>query len=349
MYFRHIESAALTTGVPASELTRRQFLTFTTLAGSGLTLGILLPGCGTGPSGAGSAGAASGPLAMPFLRLAPANTVTVISKHLEAGQGVWTGLPAIVAEELDASWEQMRVESAPAQVPLYGNLAVDAKGGIQRTGGSPSLANSWKQLREAGATARAMLVATAARQWNVAAGEITVSDGVVAHAGAGKKATLGELAGSAAKEPVPRDVKLKDPSAFRIVGKERLPRLDARAKSTGKQQFAIDVMLPGMMTAVVVRPPRFGAKVISFDASKAKALPGVVDVVQIPRGVAVVGRDMWSARKGREALSVTWDESGAEKRGTAELMKQYRALGRGNEAVTVVQAGDVEAALAHAA
>jgi len=347
MYFRHTEvAAASAAAVAPSELTRRQFLKLTTLAGSGLSLGIVLPGCGTGPSGAGSAGAASGPLAMPFLRIAPDNTVTVISKHLEAGQGVWTGLPAIVAEELDASWDQMRVESAPAKVPLYGNLAMGGK--IQLTGGSTAVANSWQQLREAGATARAMLVAAAARQWNVAPGEITVSEGVVAHAGAGKKATFGELAGSAAKQPVPTDVKLKDPSAFRIVGKEKLPRLDARAKSTGKQQFAIDVMLPGMMTAVVMRPPRFGAKVSSFDATKAKAIPGVIDVVQIPRGVAVVGRDMWSAKKGREALSVTWDESGAEKRGTAALMKEYRALGRGNEAVTVAQNGDAEAALAHA-
>jgi isoquinoline 1-oxidoreductase beta subunit len=350
MYFRHIENAAPATAVPASELTRRQFLKVTTLAGSGLTLGILLPGCGTGPGGDGNAGAASGPLAMPFLRIAPDNTVTVISKHLEAGQGVWTGLPAIVAEELDASWEQMRVESAPAKVPMYQNLAFVPLGAhAQLTGGSTAVANSWQQLREAGATARAMLVAAAARQWNVAAGEITVSDGVVAHAGAGRKATFGELAGSAAKQPVPTQVKLKDPRTFKIIGREKLPRLDARAKSTGTQQFAIDVMLPGMMTAVVMRPPRFGAKVSSFDASKAKAVPGVVDVVQIPRGVAVVGRDMWSARKGREALSVTWDESGAEKRGTAELMKQYRALARGKEAVTVVQVGDVEAALAHAA
>jgi len=192
-------------------------------------------------------------------------------------------------------------------------------------------------------------VAAAAKAWGVPAGEIKVSEGVVSHAGAARKATFGELAGLAAKEPVPAQVTLKDPGTFKIIGREKLPRLDARAKSTGKQQFAIDVMLPGMMTAVVMRPPRFGAKVISFDASKAKALAGVVDVVQIPRGVAVVGRDMWSAKKGREALSVTWDESGAEKRGTAELMKQYRALARGKEAVTVVQAGDVEAALAHAA
>jgi isoquinoline 1-oxidoreductase beta subunit len=350
MYFRHVEDAAAPAAVAASELTRRQFLRFTTLAGSGLTLGILLPGCGTGPGGAGSAaGAASGPLAMPFLRIAPDNTVTVISKHLEAGQGVWTGLPAIVAEELDASWDQMRVESAPAKVPLYRNLAfVPLGASVQLTGGSTAVANSWQQLREAGATARAMLVAAAARQWGVPASQINVSQGVVSHTGAGRKATFGELAGSAAKQSVPTQVKLKDPGTFTIVGKEKLPRLDARAKSTGKQQFAIDVMLPGMMTAVVMRPPRFGARATSFDASKAKAVPGVIDVVQIPRGVAVVGRDMWSAKKGREALSVTWDESGAEKRGTAALMKEYRALGRGKEAVTVVQVGDVEAALAHA-
>jgi len=350
MYLRQLEDAAAPAAVAASELTRRQFLRFTTLAGSGLTLGVLLPGCGTGPGGAGSAaGAASGPLAMPFLRIAPDNTVTVICKHLEAGQGVWTGLPAIVAEELDASWDQMRVESAPAKVPLYRNLAFVPLGvSVQLTGGSTAVANSWQQLREAGATARAMLVAAAAGQWGVPASQINVSQGVVSHSGAGRQATFGELAGSAAKQSVPTQVKLKDPGSFTIVGNEKLPRLDARAKSTGKQQFAIDVMLPGMMTAVVMRPPRFGARATSFDASKAKAVPGVVDVVQIPRGVAVVGRDMWSAKKGREALSVTWDESGAEKRGTAELMKEYRALARGKEAVTVVQVGDVEAALAHA-
>src|SRR5882724_6771405 len=187
MYFRHTEvAAASAAAVAPSELTRRQFLRFTTLAGSGLTLGILLPGCGTGPGGAGSAaGAASGPLAMPFLRIAPDNTVTVISKHLEAGQGVWTGLPAIVAEELDASWDQMRVESAPAKVPLYRNLAFVPLGAVQGTGGSSAIANSWIQLRHAGATARAMLVQAAAVQWKVSAAEITVSDGVVSHLGSG--------------------------------------------------------------------------------------------------------------------------------------------------------------------
>jgi isoquinoline 1-oxidoreductase beta subunit len=346
MYWRPMdEAAALAAGLAAPELTRRQFLTLSTLAGSGLTLGILLPGCAPSP-GPAAKSAAAGPLAMPFVRIAPDNTVTVMCKHLEAGQGVWTGLPAIVCEELDAAWGQMRVESAPAQVPLYGNLAMGGK--VQLTGGSTAVANSWMQLRQAGATARAMLVAAAAKNWNVPAGEISVSDGVVAHAGATRRATFGELAAAAAEQPVPKEVKLKDPGSFKVIGREKLPRLDARAKSSGQQQFAIDVMLPGMMTAVVLRPPRFGGKVASIDAAKAKAVAGVVDVVQIPRGVAVVGLDMYSAKKGREALSVTWDESAAEKRGTAQLMKEYRALARGSEAFTVTSEGNADAALAAA-
>jgi len=347
MYFRRIEDAApLSAAAAAAELTRRQFLKLSALAGSGLTLGILLPGCAQ--RGAGGAAEAR-PLVMPFVRIAPDNTVTVISKHLEAGQGVWTGLPAIVAEELDASWEQMRVESAPVEVPTYQNLAFVPLGvHAQVTGGSTAVANSWQQLRQAGATARAMLVAAAARRWQVPAAEIMVKEGVVSHPGSGRKASFGELADSAAKETVPTDVKLKDPANFTIVGREKLPRLDARAKSTGKQQFAIDVALPGMMTALVLRPPRFGGKLSSFDASKARAVAGVVDVVEIPRGVAVVARDLWSAKKGRDALTANWDESGAEKRGTAELMKEYRALARGKQAMTVVQKGSIDAALARA-
>lgn len=350
MYFRHFDAAAALS--PASgfpELSRRQFLKLGTLAGSGLTLGMLLPGCAPGTSTGEKSAAAAGPLAMPFLRIAPDNTVTVICKHVEAGQGVWTGLPAIVAEELDAAWAQMRAESAPAQVPMYGNFAFDPRGSVQGTGGSSAIANSWMQLRQAGATARAMLIAAAAQTWNVPVDEITVSEGVVAHGGTGKKATFGELAGAAAAQPVPKEVKLKDPGAFKLIGTQRkLPRLDSQAKSTGKQQFAIDVMLPGMMTAVVMRPPRFGGKVSSFDATKAKAVAGVVDVVQIPRGVAVVAQDMYAAKKGREALSVTWDETAAEKRGTVQIMKEYHALAGAAEAVTVAKTGDADAALAHA-
>ena len=286
---------------------------------------------------------------MPFVRISPDNTVTVICKHVEGGQGVWTGLPAIVAEELDASWGQMRVENAPAQVPLYGNTAFDPRGTMQGTGGSSSLANSWMQLRQAGATARAMLVAAAAQTWNVPAGEITVSEGVVAHgvcASGNFRPTCQRSRAAAGAE----GGHAQGPGAFKFIGVDRkFPRLDSQAKSTGAQQFAIDVMLPGMMTAVVMRPPRFGGKVSSFDATQAKAVPGVVDVVQIPRGVAVVAQDMYSAKKGREALSVTWDETAAEKRGTAQIMKEYKALARGEQALTITSRGDAEAALAHAA
>src|SRR5207302_4989795 len=169
MYFRHIEDeSAASPATPASppELTRRQFLQLTSLAGSGLTLGILLPGCGSQPGG----GSVAGPLTMPFLRIAPDDTVTVISKHLEAGQGVWTGLPALVAEELDASWAQIRVERAPAEVPTYQNMAFVPMGAhAQLTGGSPAVAHPWAPLRGAGATARAMLVAAAAARWGVPA------------------------------------------------------------------------------------------------------------------------------------------------------------------------------------
>jgi isoquinoline 1-oxidoreductase subunit beta len=348
MYLRYMDATAASGGGSAAgELSRRQFLSLVTLAGSGLTLGMLLPACSKGPRSTPDQASGTTPLLMPFVHIAPDNTVTVLCKHLEAGQGVWTGLPAIVAEELDAAWEQMRVESAPAQVPLYGNLAMGGK--VQLTGGSTSVANSWLQLRQAGATARAMLVAAAAKAWNVPAAEITVSDGVLSHAASAQRATFGEFAGRAAQQPVPRSVPLKDPAAFRIIGKEHLPRLDSRAKSTGQQLFAIDVSLPGMMTAVLMRPPRFGGKVAAFDATKAKAVSGVVDVVQVPRGVAVIGRDMWSARKGREALSVTWDESQAEKRGTTELLREYRSAASGKEALIAATHGDAAGALAQAA
>jgi isoquinoline 1-oxidoreductase subunit beta len=327
-----------------AELTRRDFLKLTSIAGAGLTLGAVLPA--TAATGAKAADAAA--LAMPFVRIDPDNTVTVICKHVEAGQGVWTGLPAIVADELDASWGQMRAENAPAKVPMYGNFAFDPKGSVQGTGGSTAVANSWMQLRQAGATARAMLVQAAAAQWKVPAVEVTVSEGVVEHVKTQKKANFGELAARAGKLPVPTDVKLKDPSQFKIIGREKLTRLDSKAKSFGQQQFAIDVMLPGMMTAVVMRPPRFGGKVISFDATQTKAVPGVVDVVQIPRGIAVIGRDTWAAKKGREALQVTWDESGAEKRSTAQIFAEYKQLARGEDAIEAAKEGDAEAALKNA-
>ncbi|HEX6957724.1 MAG TPA: xanthine dehydrogenase family protein molybdopterin-binding subunit [Ferrovibrio sp.] len=279
-----------------------------------------------------------------FIRISPDNTVTVLSKHLEMGQGTYTGLATIVAEELDADWSQIRTEGAPANAKLYNNLAF---GTVQGTGGSTAIANSYDQLRKAGAMARAMLIAAAAEKWSVPAGEITVQKGVVSHAKSGKAASFGELAQDAARQMPPTEVKLKDPAQFQYIGKA-VARIDAPAKSTGKAQYALDVKLPGMLIAQVQHPPRFGGKVKGVDASKAKKVPGVVDVVQISSGVAVVARNFWAATKGREALSIEWDDSQAEKRSSDQIMAEYRELAK-RPGLPARRDGDVDAAFAKAA
>jgi isoquinoline 1-oxidoreductase beta subunit len=282
-----------------------------------------------------------------FVRIAPDNTVTVLSKHLEMGQGVYTGLATIVAEELDADWNQVRVEGAPADAKLYNNLAW---GPFQGTGGSTSVANSYEQLRKAGATARAVLVSAAAQRWGVPASEIEVASGVVKHK-PGKSAQFGELVADAAKLPVPSDVKLKDPSTFTRVGKNA-SRVDSRAKSSGAATFTQDIKLPGMLTAVVAHAPRFGGKVKSFDAEQAKAVKGVKAVVAFETparaGVAVLATDFWAARKGRDALKIEWDESNALKRSTDDLLAEYRELAK-KPGEPAKREGDVEKAFAGAA
>src|SRR5262245_14601832 len=278
----------------------------------GLTLAVALPNAvaQSGPGKTAGISAAEDTPLNAFVRIAPDNTVTVVVKHVEMGQGTYTGLPTLVAEELDADWSQIRAVGAPADAARYNNLFW---GAAQGTGGSTALANSFEQLRKAGATARAMLVSAAAAKWNVPAGEITVAKGIVAHK-SGRKASFGALAADAAAQPVPQDVKLKEPSKFVYIGKH-VPRTDARAKATGTAQFTQDVRLPGMLTAVAAHPPRFGARMKGFDAAKAKALKGVVDVVPfdsgVTSGVAVLAADFWTAKQGRDALSVEWDETSA--------------------------------------
>ena len=299
-------------------LGRRSFLKGTAAAAAGLTIGFYW----VGPTRRALAATAGGFAPNAFLRVAPDNSVTVVAKHLEMGQGSYTGLATIVAEELDADWAQIRVESAPADAKLYNNLAF---GTIQGTGGSSAIANSWMQLRQAGATARAMLVAAAAAEWNVPAAEIVVDRGVLSHAASRRQASFGELAGKAAAQPLAANVTLKDPKDFKLIG-QKLPRVDVPAKSNGTAQFTLDVTFPGMLVAVLQRPPLFGATVKSFDATAAKAVPGVVEVVQVPRGVAVVGKSFWAAKKGRDALKVGWDDAKAEKRSSAAIMAEYRKL-----------------------
>ena len=316
---------------------------------AGLVIAFHLPRAARAQSGAaqvfrpGGGTATFAPNA--FLRVAPDDTVTVLSKHIEMGQGPFTGLTTIVAEELDADWSQMRVESAPADAKLYNNLAF---GPVQGTGGSTAIANSYEQLRKAGAAARAMLVQAAANAWNVPAGEIAVEKGVLKHAASNRQGRFGQFSEAAAKLPVPDNAPLKDPSSFRLIGRDGVvKKLDVPAKTNGSAKFTIDVQEPDMLTVVVAHPWRFGAKAAKVDDAEARRVAGVVDVKTIPSGVAVSARGMWPALKGREALRVTWDESGTEKRSTSQLVEEYRALAR-KPGTVAGSRGDAEAALARA-
>ena len=329
-----------------SNESRRDFLK---TAGA-LVLAFHLPSS-LGQSGPGrtvgaSASSAFSPNA--FIRIGADNTVTVIVKHVEMGQGTYTGLPTLVAEELDADWSQIRAEGAPADAKQYNNLFW---GEAQGTGGSTALANSYEQLRKAGAAARAMLVSAAAARWNVPASEISVSKGVVSHKASARKATFGELAADAATQSVPGDVQLKDPRDFVLIGKPAA-RTDARAKSNGTAIFTQDVKLPGMLTAVVLHPPRFGAKLKSFDAARARQIKGVEQVVafstSVTNGVAVLARDYWSAKKGRDALTAEWDESEAFRLGSSDILDQYKSLAA-TPGVSARKDGDADAALKGAA
>jgi len=280
-----------------------------------------------------------------FLRVGTDDTVTVLVKHIEFGQGPFTGLATLVAEEMDADWSQMRAEHAPSNPELYKNFIF----GIQGTGGSTAINNSYEQMRKVGAAARAMLVAAAAKEWNLPATEITVENGILRHVASGREGRFGQFADLAAQQPVPVDPPLKDPSAFRLIGRDdsTVGKLDSAAKSTGKALYTIDISEPEMLTVVIAEPPRFGAKVADFDATKSRVVPGVVDVKQVPTGVAVYAKGTWPALKGREALDINWDESAAEKRGSEQLIMEYRALARTVGAEAGAH-GDAEAALAAA-
>lgn len=259
-----------------------------------------------------------------FLVIKPDNTVTVLCKGLEFGQGPFTGAATLVAEELDADWSQMRAEHAPSNPELYKNLAF----GLQGTGGSTFIANSFIQMRQIGAAARQMLVAAAAESWQVPADQITVENGVIKHA-SGKQARFGEFADNAMAMPVPADPKLKDPSQFKLIGKEgAVKRLDSADKANGRAFFTMDINEPDMLTVLVARSPKFGGTVKSFDATAAKAIAGVVDVKQVPTGIAVYARGFWPAKTGRDSLNIVWDDSKAETRGSAELLQQFRAMSK---------------------
>ncbi|MFM1886487.1 MAG: hypothetical protein RL026_1644 [Pseudomonadota bacterium] len=314
----------------ANTLSRRSVLK----AGAGLTLalmgGSLITACAKKDPFTFKANA--------FLNIGNDGKVTVICRYAEMGQGSFTGIATLVAEELDADWAQVQVEGAPGDAATYGNPAFGP--GTQATGGSNSLSTAWDDMRRAGAAARAMLVQAAASAWKVPAAEITVEKGVLKHAGTGKDAPFADFVEAAAALEAPKadTLVLKDPKDYSLIGTD-LPRVDVRAKSTGTAVYTQDFKLPGMLTALVIAAPRFGGKVKSFDAAAAKAMPGVKDVVAfktlVREGVAVLATDYWSARQAREKVVVEWDDSAAYTGSTEQMFAQYRELARkpGTEAV----------------
>ncbi len=317
--------------------TRRAFL-----AGSGLVIGLALVPRNMAAFAAQSGVKAGGEDALTalntFVKIGTDDTVTVLSKHIEMGQGPFTGLATLVAEELDADWSQMRAVHSPADDKVYANLAF----GLQGTGGSTSIANSYEQLRKAGATARAMLVAAAAEEWGVPVGEIMVEKGRVKHAGSAKESGFGALTVKAAAQMPPENPVLKDPSKFVLIGQE-LPKLDTVGKTNGTAIYTLDIIPDNLLVAVVAHPDHFGATVKSFDDSETRKVMGVVDVKQVPQGVAVYADNTFAALRGRANLKVEWDLSKAETRSSEELAADYarQFAGKGLEATNN---GDVDTA-----
>ncbi len=280
-----------------------------------------------------------------YLRIAPDGSVTILSAQFDMGQAAYHATATLVGEELDFDWSKMTVEGAAGTPELYGNLTQG--GAFQLTGGSSGAASSYMRYRQAGAAAREMLLQAASQGWGVPATELKIEKGMIV--GGGKSESIGAFVEAAAKLPVPEKVTLKSKSDWKLIGNADLRRYDAKVKVTGKESFTIDVKLDGMLTAVPVHPPMFGATVKSFDATKAKAVKGVVDVVPMSNGLAVVAEHMWAAIKGREALTVTWDDSKAEKRSSATLMEEFRAASAKPATATARKDGDVEAGFAGAA
>ncbi len=296
------------------QTSRRSFLKGAAAVGAVMVVGMR-------PDGAFTAGPASAEI-NPFVRILPDGVVQVVLKHFEMGQGTTTGLATLVAEELDADWERVTVDFAPADSARYKNFLF----GTQGTGGSTAIANSFMQYRKAGAAAREVLVAAAADTWGVPASSISIENGMLKSGN--RTAHFGEMVAKAMTLTPSADPAVKDPAQFRLIGLDGLPRQDTPGKTDGSAVFALDVNLPGMVTAVLLRAPRFGGKLASFDAAGAADVPGFVDAKALPTGtaIAVYAKSTWAAIKAREAIAAEWDFSAAENRSTDELIAHHQGL-----------------------
>lgn len=317
---------------------RRHFLLSTAAVSGGFALGFSLP------SGKARAAASEDNTRVNiWVEIAADDTVTVRYARSEMGQGSFTSAPQLVADELDANWDQVRV----AYVDVNEHIRMNAAWGSMQTVGSQTIRNSQSYLREAGATARAMLVAAAAQQWNVPAAEITVSNGIVAHAASGRQSGFGALAALAATQPVPEQVTLKDPANWHIIGKS-MPRLDIPASVDGSQIYGVDVTLPGMVYAAVAQCPVFGGKVVSFDASGVRNNRGIINIFTIDDGaaLAVVADNWWRAKQALSAIEIQWDDAGNGNVNNDSIRAYFQeGLTTADAAQFPGNKGDVDAAL----
>jgi len=317
---------------------RREFLRVSIGASGGLLIGFCLPGAVE--ASAAQNGSATSFMPNAFVRIGADERVTVIVNHSEMGQGVYTSLPMLLAEELDADWSKVGFESAPVD-PKYNHPVY----GMQMTGGSSSVWSAFEQFRQAGAAARAMLIAAAAQQWNMDAANCRTDSGAVLDP-SNRKLTYGQLAAAAAKLTPPAQVALKDPKTFKLIGKPA-KRLDTSEKVNGKAVFGIDVKIPQMMTAIVARAPVFGARMRTFDDSRARAMAGVRRIVAVPSGVAVIADSFWQAKMARDALRIDWDEGPMSSFNTNQMMQQFREQAK-SAGKSVRRDGNADAELAKA-
>jgi isoquinoline 1-oxidoreductase beta subunit len=325
-----------TSSKPAARLSRRGFLQTSAVASGGLMLGVDVGGLGQ----ALAAGTVHTPNA--WVHIADDNTITLISARSEMGQGVYTSMPMLIAEELNVDIKRISVAMAPPNGKLYGNALL---GGPQLTGGSSSVRDGYDKLRVAGAQVRMMLVSAAALKWNIPEDQLRAENGMVLGP-KGKKATYGQLAADASRLPVPQSPKLKDPKDFRIVGKPT-KRLDTPSKTNGTAEFGIDVKMKGMVYAALDQCPVIGGKVKSFDASAAKKMPGVIDVVQIPDGIAVVADTWWRANKARSGVKIEWDEGPGAALTEKTMLASIRAAATapGAKTLDLPKTGDADAVI----
>ena len=321
-------------------VSRREFLIAGAAAGGGLLLGFR-----TGERAPALAAAATPPAFAPnaFIRIGTDGRVTMIIGQVEMGQGMYTSMPMLLAEELEVGLDQVVVEHAPPDDKLYGNPLF----GFQATGGSTSVKGLYGPLRRAGATARTMLIAAAAKRWVVDPASCRAERGAVIHTASGRRSTYGALAAAAAEMPVPEHVALKRPEDFKLIGTPA-KRLDTPAKVNGTAQFGIDVRLPGMKIATVAASPVLGGKVAGLDEGKAKAIKGVRQIVRLDDAVAVVADHMWAAKQGLAALAVRWDDGPNAHLSTGDVVKGLEAAAQ-TPGVVARKDGDAAAAMAGAA